>query len=1084
MKKFYCLALSRAILFLLALIGITAQANAQVSVTATAGTVGPTAYTTLKGAFDAVNGGTHQGAITINITAATTETATAILRQSGYLGASSYTSVAIRPSGGSFTVGGNLTTLVELNNADNVTITQNGANRLTFDNASATGTTLTVRTGADNNRVEYCTLKSSGTSTGGSIKVGTSTGLVIDNCTFSESGATLPDLAINLKGFSTDATINNVTISNCLISNYKTAGIDGTNTSLGATTINANKFFQAASLAPASTHCAIYIGAGGGGACNITNNVIGGNASDNTGTYTLTASDFAGIRVAPGLTHTVTGNTIKNISHTGASTNFYGIDVQTNASATVGGASAALGNTITDISVVRSGTIGICYLINYAGSGTIQYNTIKKITSAGNGTTGKANTWGIVYTGSTTTTIANNTIGGSAADKISVTGNSSASTLTHVGIAVNGAGATISNNTIAYLESTYGTGSASCTGIFLNSVATTATITQNQINNLTNTVSNGRVSGIYTLFGDSNFEISRNFIHTLTASGAASTQVEGIFLDDATAGTTGVMKVINNIVAIDDAGITAYGIVDGIASTNTTATFKIYNNTVYIAGSHTTSKAFWTASQAIRDIRGNVFNNESTGTTIDAIDIDNATNIKDNTACSTAITEYRSGGLGHNYYRGAQTGPSGVFTLNEGQSAFICPQGGAAGGQNTRDHCSKNFTTNGALTWSAGGTASTNYAFTNAFSSLSLMYFNCTASQEVFDDYDGTTRSGTTKIGATHGAASCVPPVASITPDSPSSITCANTDVVLTATPATGVTYSWAGGGTSATKTVTTAGIYTVTVALSSDAACTATATYQVTSNITAPATPTISPAGTSFCASATLTGACTTVGATLAWSAAPTGNPKTVVISGTYTVIATDPTNGCTATAAKIVTISSAITASLTGANLTCAATNTTITATPSGATAYAWSAGATDGGSNTATVTTAGTYTVTVTSGACTSTSTIAITGTAGFNPAYTVSPGATTTQNTSVTYTVPSGGSNYTWTVPGTAGTDYTITAGGIGTGSNTVTLTWLTTGNKTVTINYNNGTCTGISAASNTTNVTAASCAAAAGTTTFN
>jgi hypothetical protein len=39
--------------------------HAQVSVSATAGTTGPSAYTNLSDAFTAVNAGTHQGAITI-----------------------------------------------------------------------------------------------------------------------------------------------------------------------------------------------------------------------------------------------------------------------------------------------------------------------------------------------------------------------------------------------------------------------------------------------------------------------------------------------------------------------------------------------------------------------------------------------------------------------------------------------------------------------------------------------------------------------------------------------------------------------------------------------------------------------------------------------------------------------------------------------------------------------------------------------------------------------------------------------------------------------------------------------------------
>ena len=69
-----------------------------VRVTATAGVTGPTFYATLKDAFDAINAGTHQGAITIDILCDTVETASAVLNASG--GPSSYASVLIQPSGG------------------------------------------------------------------------------------------------------------------------------------------------------------------------------------------------------------------------------------------------------------------------------------------------------------------------------------------------------------------------------------------------------------------------------------------------------------------------------------------------------------------------------------------------------------------------------------------------------------------------------------------------------------------------------------------------------------------------------------------------------------------------------------------------------------------------------------------------------------------------------------------------------------------------------------------------------------------------------------------------------------------------
>lgn len=111
MRKFY-------LLIFCSIISLAGQA--QVSVTATAGTTGPTPYTTLKGAFDAVNAGTHQGAINISLSAGTTETATAALNASG--GTASYISVNITATT-PVTVTGSFTgAIIKLNGADNVTI--------------------------------------------------------------------------------------------------------------------------------------------------------------------------------------------------------------------------------------------------------------------------------------------------------------------------------------------------------------------------------------------------------------------------------------------------------------------------------------------------------------------------------------------------------------------------------------------------------------------------------------------------------------------------------------------------------------------------------------------------------------------------------------------------------------------------------------------------------------------------------------------------------------------------------------------------------------------------------------------------
>ena len=112
-------------------------------------TVNPGAgnYPTLKDAFDAINAGTHTGAITVSIIGNTTETLSAVLNASG-VGAASYASILISPSGG---VGRSISgaiagVMIDLNGADNVTIDglNTGGNSLTISNTS-TGASITIR---------------------------------------------------------------------------------------------------------------------------------------------------------------------------------------------------------------------------------------------------------------------------------------------------------------------------------------------------------------------------------------------------------------------------------------------------------------------------------------------------------------------------------------------------------------------------------------------------------------------------------------------------------------------------------------------------------------------------------------------------------------------------------------------------------------------------------------------------------------------------------------------------------------------------------------------------------------------------
>jgi trimeric autotransporter adhesin len=149
------------LLTVLCLFWSTASLFSQVQVVSSAGTTAATNYTTLSGAFAAVNNGTHQGVITISISSNITETTTAILNASS--GSASYSSVSIMPSGGAqYLITGNLPVLIDLNGADNVTINglNTGGNGLIFENtntASISIATIRFRSDATLNTMQNCT---------------------------------------------------------------------------------------------------------------------------------------------------------------------------------------------------------------------------------------------------------------------------------------------------------------------------------------------------------------------------------------------------------------------------------------------------------------------------------------------------------------------------------------------------------------------------------------------------------------------------------------------------------------------------------------------------------------------------------------------------------------------------------------------------------------------------------------------------------------------------------------------------------------------------------------------------------------
>jgi hypothetical protein len=335
----------------------------------------------------------------------------------------------------------------------------------------------------------------------------------------------------------------------------------------------------------------------------------------------------------------------------------------------------------------------------------------------------------------------------------------------------------------------------------------------------------------------------------------------------------------------------------------------------------------------------------------------------------------------------------------------------------------------GTYAWSGGGTGATKVVTTAGTYTVTVT----------------NTANGCTATASTVVTGNTTAPSAGASNDGP--LTCTKTSVTLTATG--GGTYAWSGGGTGATKVVTTAGTYTVTVTNTTNG-CTATASTVVSGDTSIPSAG-VSNDGPLTCTktSVTLTA---TGGGTYAWSGGGTGATKVITTAGTYTVTVTNTTNGCTATASTVVSGDTSIPSA--GASndgpLMCTKTSVTLTATGGGT--YAWSGGGTGA---TKVVTTAGTYTVTVTNTAngCTATASTVVTGNTTAPSAGASNDGPLTCTKTSVTLTA-TGGGTYAWSGGGTGATKvvttagtYTVTVTNTANGC-TATASTVVTGNTTV------------------------------------
>lgn len=546
-----------------------------VYVTSTAGT-SPATYSTLKGAFDAINAGTHQGAISISIYDNTTETASASLNASGS-GSANYSGISIQPAGGGArTISGDIAgNLVNLNGASNVTIDglNSGGNSLSFSNTN-TGNASTLRfiasgtNNCQNDILKNCTLlgSTSGTSHGViiflSASVSSTVGLkniTVSNCNIGAANSITPRYGIYAEG---TATLVNkeINISNNNIYDFfsgtgsYTSGIR----SLAGNsdwTITSNKLYQ---TNPKTFTSSVYFNgisidqtSSTGNNFVINNNIIGFANSSGTGTTTLSgsASRFRGIYLKVGSTvaTTVSGNIIGGIDLTTTAqpslandVGFIGIDVEAGLvnlnTNTIG---SVLSNSITVNRQPNNGTYpdesGVMY---YGGNGSISGNIIAGITVVPSASTKIMGVDGIKISNNSNVTISGNSIGAPSAPLFS-------------------------NSTTAWAK-----------GVYLESG--TAIVNNNSINNL----------------------LSANIISGITIAGATST-------------------IYNNFISLGT-GITSATTISGIEHSSG-ASPSVYYNSVRLQGTASSgaanSYALFAGSGLSLTVKDNILYNERTGGT-------------------------------------------------------------------------------------------------------------------------------------------------------------------------------------------------------------------------------------------------------------------------------------------------------------------------------------------------------------------------------------------------------------------------------------------------------------------------------------
>jgi hypothetical protein len=578
-----------------------ATAGLPVEVEADAGTTGPTAYASLGAAFAAINAGTHQGNINVEICFNSNEGTTPATLNSGDATPAVYSTVSIRPLADGLTVSGNPVTgfgVVQLNGADSVTLDGDnpntmGTNRnLTISNTTTTTViansavriaTSAAVTSANNNIIRNCALL--GNVTGGNSSLITST-TGSSNSSFGiyvggNGGATATGAPTAITSVTTNVAPNGTTINNLLIDNNSvnqaaraivfngavvgvSNGVTISNNTIGTAgpPSPANPPFTS----PATTVYTKGIWVAGTAAVSVTGNTIN-NIMSFVGT-TITAVEM----VAPVTNSTISNNNISSIANNGTVSIVKAVLVSSST-----GAYTISGNSVSNVQTLAgaSGTAGIEGAATSTNS-IIEKNKVTKVHGRSTGTFGA---YGINVTTGTGVTLRNNFVSDINMD---MTGGAAFSTQFSVfGIRLaGGTGHRVYHNSVNLFGSLFGTPNSSILTAAFCPTATTITGMDVRNNIFANTMTGGTTSIAHvSMFLPASATVAFN----LTIN-------NNDYFANATAGSAGIAHVGTTYTAVPAGPTTYAGLYTAAnfnpADTTATTNLRTYTNTLSAAGTN------------------------------------------------------------------------------------------------------------------------------------------------------------------------------------------------------------------------------------------------------------------------------------------------------------------------------------------------------------------------------------------------------------------------------------------------------------------------------------------------------------------